>query len=978
MQSNAFRLILFLNILFGSCNQLLSQNFSFINFTNNDGLPQSQVQAIAQDNEGFLWIGTLGGLTRFNGIRFNSNSSSKLLPSNRVSSIFCHEKYMYLGFQGGIVVQKGANHKTFFLPKKFKTANVNQFSLYKSIVYVATDEGLFQFKNGIFKEILLPNEEARTVRSIVLFKNHIYLGTSDGLYIVKNNSAFKVVNFGSKSISKLHLGKKKLLIATFSEGVFYSEKMTQFNEIPYKTKSAFVNDVIEYEKNNYLIACDLGLIQVSNNRSTLISEEKGLPMGGLNVLFEDDENNIWIGTDGKGLVKIGDRNVVYFNRKTGLDSDLALCIEPFKNKFFFGSYDKGLFEIDFNGNCKKLPLNASSVWQITSFRNRWYFGTSKGLFESSDGINFKQIPIDLNFSSVRVVEKTTSNLLLICSEETIQFIDKAGRIVEVNGFNKIKDQVGLVRDAIYYDGEIWLGTTEGLFSIDPKSGTALKRKKFNSFVSSLALDQNNCLWIGTESGCFKYHGIAFEELNFSMNSASRFINFINFHNNYAYLGTNDGLYVLLNDSEKDKPMVVNHLGIYNGLSHLESNINASLIFNNYLWFGTADALNRLDINAMSEINKYIPRIKIRDVVVNYMSIDWKGFGNSEQKSLSLAYNKNNLSVQLDAIYLKEPKTLKFRYYMEGLDNSWSLWDESQNIQFSNLPSGEYILHVRAKSESGSSSNELKFFLKIRTPFWKRWWFFALCGVFIYLMIRFYLKLQIKRERDKNDRERLLNQSKLLSLEQKSLNASMNRHFIFNALNSIQYFIMTQDKLSATRYLSSFAKLIRKNLDSASEQNTMVSLSEEIERLELYLSLEAMRFKDRFNYTIQLNNIEIEHVEVPAMLLQPFVENSIIHGILPNEEKVGEILIEVKLIENQLEIRIDDNGVGIKISKEKKNKIAGDHTSRGMEITLNRIDLIKTILNKDFQLIGPFQMEDENHSIKGTRVLIKIPYESLED
>jgi LytS/YehU family sensor histidine kinase len=297
---------------------------------------------------------------------------------------------------------------------------------------------------------------------------------------------------------------------------------------------------------------------------------------------------------------------------------------------------------------------------------------------------------------------------------------------------------------------------------------------------------------------------------------------------------------------------------------------------------------------------------------------------------------------------------------------------------SNLTDGDYQLHIRAVDELGNLSDQKIVPIYIKAPIWRTWWFYTLIALLIGLLIRYYFRWQIKQEREKNYKENLENKTRLLALEQQSLNASMNRHFIFNSLNSIQYFINTQDKLSANRYLTSFAKLIRKNLDSAAEGDNMVSLYQEIERLELYLSLEAMRFKDRFTYKIECDDIDTEHVIVPAMLLQPFVENSIIHGILPIEERKGEILISVKVIANQLEISIDDNGIGIEFSLNKKAQFQGDHKSQGMEITSKRISLIRTMLKKDYELIGPFQMMNSDGSIKGTRVLLKIPLENLEN
>jgi LytS/YehU family sensor histidine kinase len=240
-------------------------------------------------------------------------------------------------------------------------------------------------------------------------------------------------------------------------------------------------------------------------------------------------------------------------------------------------------------------------------------------------------------------------------------------------------------------------------------------------------------------------------------------------------------------------------------------------------------------------------------------------------------------------------------------------------------------------------------------------------------------MRINREKRERYQESLEFKAKLLTLEQQTLNASMNRHFIFNSLNSIQYFINTQDKLSANKFLSNFAKLIRKNLDSSAEDGGLVSLQEELERLELYLSLEAMRFKDRFDYRISIDHrIDTESIKIPSMLFQPYVENSIIHGILPMNDQKGKIEVVLKLEHNKLLVQIDDNGVGIDKSLQNKGLTSGDHQSKGMEITSKRIDILNKINETHYDIQGPFQRYDENRLINGTRVLLKITLKDLEN
>lgn len=213
-------------------------------------------------------------------------------------------------------------------------------------------------------------------------------------------------------------------------------------------------------------------------------------------------------------------------------------------------------------------------------------------------------------------------------------------------------------------------------------------------------------------------------------------------------------------------------------------------------------------------------------------------------------------------------------------------------------------------------------------------------------------------------------SRLLELEQQTLNASMNRHFIFNALNSIQYYINSQDKLSANKYLTSFAKLIRKNLDSSSSGNSLVPLSEELERLELYISLEHMRFQNKFNYTINIEKeVDTDSIMIPPMFLQPFVENSIWHGILPME-KGGLISVNIGYNEeHQVTFTIEDNGIGIDKSLSQKNKHS--HVSKGMSITTGRLNLLKKVTNKSIKIDGPNQINDEHNNSIGTRVIITL-------
>ena len=259
-----------------------------------------------------------------------------------------------------------------------------------------------------------------------------------------------------------------------------------------------------------------------------------------------------------------------------------------------------------------------------------------------------------------------------------------------------------------------------------------------------------------------------------------------------------------------------------------------------------------------------------------------------------------------------------------------------------------------------------FAFEILPPFWTRWWFITLCVAAALLLIWGIFRFRVNEIRKKHLTQQLEYEAKLMLLEHQSLNSSMNRHFIFNALNSIQYYINNEDKLSAHKYLSRFAKLIRMNLDSS--MSKLVPVSEEISRLDLYLQLELMRFSGSFEYDIYIaDDVDVESIEIPPMLLQPYVENCILHGILPSGRK-GKIDIRVEQnAAHHIIFSIQDDGIGIEESKKSKLSKTLPHVSRGTSITTQRIKLLEAMSNIRIGINGPFELKDKTGKVTGTRV-----------
>jgi hypothetical protein len=450
-----------------------------------------------------------------------------------------------------------------------------------------------------------------------------------------------------------------------------------------------------------------------------------------------------------------------------------------------------------------------------------------------------------------------------------------------------------------------------------------------------------------------------------------------------WAGTNNGLFLFHPDHLLKDPLQREHITLNDGLRSLEFNLNAGFVDKQgRLMMGSNGGLVFHDVSRHSAPPEvHAPQVLITAVRSFLQTTDWKGQSDSLDRDglpvgLHLAYRRNHLTFDYAGISLSAPDRVRYRYRLVGFDQDWLPATDARFASYSNLPHGPYTFELMAQVAGGPWSAPATFNFRIEPPFWSRWWFFVLCalalGATAWGIVRYRA---VRRERRERTRQLML-RSRMLQLEQQALNANMNRHFVFNALNSIQYHINKQDRTTASRYLTSFAKLIRKNLDASQSDTT--TLAEELERLELYLQLEHMRFKDKFQYTIDRKpGVDTSHVRLPAMMLQPYVENSIWHGILPMEQPGRVAIVVEPSPSGRALIRIEDDGIGVDISRKSKRNEPTDHISRGIEITKGRADILRKLELADIRITGPDQWHDpRTGAVLGTRVAIELPLNGL--
>ena len=468
--------------------------------------------------------------------------------------------------------------------------------------------------------------------------------------------------------------------------------------------------------------------------------------------------------------------------------------------------------------------------------------------------------------------------------------------------------------------------------------------------------KDGSLWIATnDTGILHYSkGKIDIHLTTANNLSSNLCRSLYLDNNNLWVGTNKGINKV--DISTSRFTVVK----YSTSDGLPSDIiNAIYAKDSTIYVGSPSGLTCFNENSISQNS--ICNLIMENVTVSDKNID--SFHN-----IQLDYKHNNISFNYTAISFKSGGNIIYKYKLYPLDNDWKE-TRLNTLSYPSLPSGKYHFQLYAVNKFGKKSAIIDINFEIETPFWKTIWFLLLVFAISLLGIAFFIRLRfLKIQNANNEKSRIKQQ--LAILEQNALQAQMNPHFIFNCLNSIQQFIMLNDKEKANKYLTEFANLIRTTFDNSGKKN--ISVAEEVSYLDKYLDLEQLRYGDNFSYEIKIDSsVEKDFTEMPAMLLQPYVENSLRHGIRNKKEGRGIIVINFTQKENALICSVKDNGVGRVAAAILKSSEHIEYQSKGMQLTERRIELLNTGLENNIN-VDIIDLKNENNLPCGTEVIIQIP------
>lgn len=984
-----FLSILLLVISF-AFNQAYAQRHHFVSYSIKDGLAQSQVRDMTQTKDGFIWVATVGGLSRFDGFKFLNYNKSNGLLSNGVYALHEKDSVLWAACSGGLVAISGDSISQFQFDSSLHNVLIFDITSFEGDdrLFLATNgRGLLVFEDGKVTQVIKGTKDQNFIRSLCAVEDNLLLGTKDGLLRWSEQGLEPMIS--DISVWSIRLNSGSIWISTNDKGIWHKKvSEAEWSTINIKNGGLSSNHARDLAFDTLGNCWIIGKHQLAVyhipsekvNQVTPIDEDV---WNNLRHVLCDKEGNIWIGTDGTGIAKFTGNAFEIYTTDDGLSSDLVMDIsEHSDGSLWFATYGDGAMRLK-DGTWSNFRvadnLNNNTVWCLLDRPNEVWIGTSDGIsIWSDESQSIKSFPLNdqLSYPKILAMLEDENGNIWIGNRDGVSVYDgtklttpdaiRGTKIREVKAF--------LMQSSILY-----FASSNGLCAYD------LTRKKLQLLseqeglpdrnVSCLTQDQLGNIWIGTGTGIAVYNKAdkLIKPYKLPGGFSSNIVNFILADNmSRLWVGTDNGLFKMnLQTLYTSDSVAWTTYNEHQGVTSSEFNQNA--IFQdkeNGLWFGTNNGLFRFNGSQEFGLSILPPSIYISGLHLNHepLRIDKRV---NDEGIIEFDARENRLTFYYSAVHFSNPDNIMYSYRLLGSGDDWSPPTKDDHVTFSNMSGGSYQFQVKAKPLGSSwskviSSREIY----IRPPFWLTWWFIGSVLIILGLIAFQVHQIREKQRQRKKVINELENKAKILGLEQQTLNAHMNRHFIFNALNSIQYYINTQDRRSANMYLTNFAHLVRKNLDSA--QVDMIYLKDELDRLKLYLKLEHMRFADRFVYEFDVDrSIDQEMVKVPSMILQPFVENSIMHGILPLERK-GNLYLGIKRVEEGLEFTIRDNGIGISESLKQKEGTS-KHVSNGMKITRQRMELLKKMTGKNYSVIGPFELKDSlSQAIKGTEVRIVLP------
>ncbi len=968
-------ILLFITWTFFLGFKTLAQTTYIDHYDVRDGLPSNNCFFSYQDTKGYIWVGTDAGVSRFDGKYFRNFTITDGLPDNQILQIKEDKmgRLWFLSFSGKLSYHyngKIFNNTNSPLLRKLNITEIviSFFEDSKGRLWFGTNKNLLYLFDG--KKLLkfVSRDLKHQFINATVFEDNlhrIWIMTQEASMTYKDGSFYRVPSMPlALSYKTVTYAPDKKLIYLDKRGlqVFQGNVKSVDLDIPsnmLNTKQGFMHA----SESELWLANNEGVFKIRNGKKA----EHFIPNIPASQVIKDKFDNMWFTTSNGIYMLPSEENRMYIlDRSHGLSSNYIKSLTKDKNTRVWLGLDKGLLNVvDFkNTSIKEVEVPAIGIQNdikqlyFDSAHAVVYFSTEQSLGRIQN-IYAKMKPELLQEAAHAVLAiknfaLSKKNELAIATASGVFLINNPLQEFKFHAL-KIKHGKRFYENrayTVFYDQQdkLWFSNTEGL---NASEGLFLERSADQMYFSDKRINDIKALDSGTIVVATDGYGLAYirdghiiKKVTVDDGLADNICKKLFVDGKLLWVITNNGINNISINKDKIEIQAYEYT---NAL--LKNDVNDLYIGATTAYFATNNGLVYFPKKAFKRKAK-APQVIVSGILNNNNILQ------VQDTLTSLGPSKNNITFIYSAIDFQK-QDLIYRFRLNPEDN----WTETRNrrLEFSSLSPGAYTFEISTKSNNTDWSNPTKIRFKVEAHFWQHTWFIIL--LLVAASFTFYKIAVIITKWQKNqEQKQLVLKHKILILEQRALLAMMNPHFIFNVMNSIQHYINTKDTSSANKILTGFARLIRKNLEICTK--SFITLEEELEYLNLYLGLEKKRFGDKFSYKVNIDpGIDKEEVFIPSMLLQPFVENAIWHGLMPKEEG-GQVEITMQLEDQAyLLIYIIDDGIGIENSRRMK---AGSHSSKGMSLTQERIQLLNQTESMSIQ------MSIRQRGESGTIVTIKIP------
>ena len=974
---------LFFTFLLLAGNPLSAQNPYIQHYTAVDGLPSNTVFYIYQDSKKFIWFATDAGVVRYDGTTFTNYRKNDGLSSNEVIRIkedsfgriwfFNINGKLNFFYQNKIFNEDNASfmdsitNKKFFIDfyqdqdKKIYFYNTwfEIFSLdaHNKVVKYTIDEKWLKDQTNC------KNNGELLIRYLCKNSNGEFIIWTS-VEIFKLNSSFGNPRKVSDSlyIWQVYPGRNKsYYTSAYQYGILKFNDKFQIEDslMPFKMTDKYSGIKFVLEDNGgflWIVTFDRGVYCFRNNlivRHFDIKEGQGI--------MQDNENNLWISSMKDGVYKMSpylnthihyENSIFQYSGITAMDAKPGLGVWFTNGRLIYMFKNSNFYTLNFQ-------MEGYPATRVFKLKNNTLIISANGSFCYA----FKGILLDfqkkqITYNSLMKIPDKVKELVINKREDKLNAY--GGNAVNIYNiykyfrrFRQIRISEHINKTFYNLNDDLVINANRNYLLRDDSIMPDPELSRFDDKIITEHIILNDSIELFNIEGdsIYLHNRHNFINLTAAFNSPIDLqIRKAVYAEPTLYLSTFRNIYKCENPFlilEK-KPVQLQLLDIN------FRDIYDIVVYHDSLYIGSDDGLTIIPEALIGSIKTHIPIPYIQSILINDIEADLS------QQNITLTGNHRIKFIFSSINYSSTP--VLYSYKLEGADHNWSQ-GTGKIVVYQDLPTGNYVFKLRTCKQNSEWSKTIEYKIMIKAHFWEHPLF--LSGLLIIILTLIFLAI-ILRKNILIKRRELDHQ--IITMEQKALQSMMNPHFIFNSLGSIQNYLLQKKSGEAGLYLSQFARLIRQNLNAINAAS--INLEEEIDRLRNYLDLEKLRMENKFEYHIEVDeNVEADEVQIPSMIIQPFVENAIWHGIAEMEEK-GQIAIKFRMEdEKSIAITVEDNGIGIKRS-EVYSANREKHLHLGMEMTRKRLEL----LGKKFSIRTAIQFFESSPGSPnpGTRVELIIP------